>query len=166
MVQDLSGDGSGPSAAASGRPEAPALEQQLTDAGVQLWLDDTGVLHCIWPAHHDITAPLARLAVARAAELAGDHRYPLLVSLIGIHRISRATYAEWAAQTAANRVALLGRTPVDRVIADFAIGLTDLPLPVRYFEDESAALQWLRNPPHPDDSPEHGSALTSPDERR
>lgn len=153
MMQDISDDASGAFGAASGGPEAAGPEQQLKDAGVQLWLDD-GVLHCIWPAHHDITAPLARAAVARAAELAGDRRYPLLVSLIGIHRISRATYAEWAAQTAASRVALLGRTPVDRVIADFAIGLTDLPLPTKYFEDEAAALQWLRNPVHPSDSGE------------
>lgn len=132
--------------AARGRSAAVSATQQLADAGVRIWLDDTGVLHCVWPSHQEITAELARLAVAKASDLAGDRRLPLLVSLADIHRIGRGTYAEWAAQTAANKIALLGHTPVDRVIANFAIGLTDLPLPTRYFDDETAALRWLRDP--------------------
>ena len=40
-------------------------------------------------------------------------------------------------------IALVGETPVDRLLAAFALNHGDAPTPARYFADEREAIAWL-----------------------
>jgi hypothetical protein len=44
----------------------------------------------------------------------------------------------------ASRVALVGRSPVSRVLTAFFVRLTRPPIPLRVFKDEDTALAWLK----------------------
>ena len=46
--------------------------------------------------------------------------------------------------SAASRIALLGRSPVDRVIANFTLGVSRVPCPTRFFTDRDRAVAFLR----------------------
>ena len=43
----------------------------------------------------------------------------------------------------ASRIALLGASAVDRVIANFALGVSSVPVPTKFFTSADAALAWL-----------------------
>ena len=45
---------------------------------------------------------------------------------------------------AANRIALLGSSPVDRVIANFFLGVHIPPCPTRFFTSRTESLSWLQ----------------------
>jgi hypothetical protein len=46
----------------------------------------------------------------------------------------------------ASRIALLGSSPVDRIIANFTIERQTLPCPTRFFTSRDEALGWLIDP--------------------
>ena len=45
---------------------------------------------------------------------------------------------------AANRIALLGSSPVDRIIANFFLGVHVPPCPTRFFTSRDESMNWLR----------------------
>lgn len=69
--------------------------------------------------------------------------YPLLADITQLGQISPGARA-WMATARASKVALLGATPVDRVIANFFIAVNQPSHPTRFFLSESEAVQWLK----------------------
>jgi hypothetical protein len=65
----------------------------------------------------------------------------VLVDVTGITTMSREAPKIFAEQGSATRVAVLGRSAVSRVVANFALGVT--PIPARRFTSETAAITWL-----------------------
>lgn len=59
---------------------------------------------------------------------------------------ARSVFAE---PCAASRIALLDSSPIDRVIANFTMGLHTLPCPTRFFTSRAEATAWLLNTPLP-----------------
>jgi hypothetical protein len=62
-----------------------------------------------------------------------------------VTRPARAVFAE---PSAASIIALLGGSAVDRVIANFILGVSTVPVPTRFFTVEAEALAWLRDGRH------------------
>lgn len=106
-------------------------------------LDDTGLLRLIWARDLDITQPLAESAMAAVDELCGADRRPMLVDMATTASVTRQARGVFAKPCAAWAIALLGASPVDRVIANFVLGVSRLPCPTKYFTSEPAAVQWL-----------------------
>ena len=104
---------------------------------------DGALVRLRWAPGTDITEANARAAMDDVNAICGDERLPMLVDMTKTASVSRAARTVFTVPCAVDTIALLGRSPVDRVIANFILGVISLPTPTRYFNSEPAALAWL-----------------------
>ncbi len=109
-------------------------------------LDGPRLVRLSWRSGVRVDGSLAQRAMALVDELNGSLERPLLVDMTGTAQLSRDARMAFARKCSASRIALLGRSEVDRVIANFALGVTRTPVPTRFFTSEPEALSWLRGP--------------------
>lgn len=94
---------------------------------------------------------LYRLGVANAAlasitALGRGKKLPMLVEIGGVTH-SAAARKVFPDPSTISRMALLGSSPVDRVIAMFRLTLVQAGFPIRYFTSEDKAVAWLLGGP-------------------
>jgi hypothetical protein len=77
--------------------------------------------------------------------LTGGARGGVLLDVTGVGSVSREAVGVYSAAVTVTAFAILGRTPVDRVIAHGLLGLPLPSCPSAYFTDEEEALRWLRS---------------------
>jgi hypothetical protein len=118
-----------------------------TDAG--LTLDDGGILQLRWPRGASISEADAENAMQKVNELCGAERHPMLVDMATTAQVSRGARAVFGRPCQASRIALLGSSPVDKVLANFILGINKLPCPTRIFTSRDAAMKWLVEEPAP-----------------
>jgi hypothetical protein len=119
----------------------------LPDAGSRfesLRIDDEGFVILKWPHAVTITGNSARHAMDEVNRICGDTPRPMLVDMATTKSVSREARSVFAQPCAASRIAMLGRSPVDRVIANFALGRFTPPCPTRFFTYLEKALEYLR----------------------
>ena len=112
-----------------------------TEAGLALGAD--GVLRLTWPRGAVNTAEDAERAMLRVNQLCGDERHPMLVDMATTADVSRGARAVFGRPCQASRIALLGASPVDRVLANFFLGINAVPCPTKFFTSERDAIAWL-----------------------
>lgn len=71
----------------------------------------------------------------------------VLLRLDDIAMIDRDAMVQYAQAVTVTALALVGQTPVDRLVAHRLVGLTSPRCPTRYFTDTQDALDWLRTRP-------------------
>lgn len=111
-----------------------------------LSLRPDGLLHLIWTPGADIQKEDAISAVTMINRISADLDRPLLVDMTAASNTSAAARDVFGVPHAASKIALLGESPVDRVIANFFIGVHRPQRPTRYFTSEEAAITWLTGP--------------------
>jgi hypothetical protein len=109
-----------------------------------LELEADGLLRLTWARGASITEGDAEAAMGQVNALCGDSRHPMLVDMATTSEVSRGARAVFGRPCQASRIALLGASPVDRVIANFFLGLNKLPCPTKFFTSEAEALTWLK----------------------
>jgi len=75
--------------------------------------------------------------------VADGREYPMLVDMATTESVSRQARAVFSIPCAASRIALLGSSPVDRVLANFFLSLHVPPCPTRFFTSRDDAMAWL-----------------------
>jgi hypothetical protein len=105
--------------------------------------DGDGLIRLRWAPGVTITGDLAREAVAAVDRICAGRRQPMLVDMAATAAVTRDARAVFARKTSASAIALLGKSSVDRVIANFVLGVTSVPVPTRFFTSETDALGWL-----------------------
>jgi hypothetical protein len=111
-----------------------------------LELDAEGLLRLTWARDASITEADAEAAMAQVNALCGGSRHPMLVDMATTAEVSRGARAVFGRPCQASRIALLGASPVDRVIANFILGINKLPCPTRFFTNKAEAESWLKVP--------------------
>lgn len=106
-------------------------------------VDSAGIVRLTWAGGQRITGVLAREAMAMVDEVNGGRERPLLVDMTGTATLTRDARMVFTEKCSASTIALLGRSAVDRVIANFALGVSAPPVPTRFFTSEPAAVAWL-----------------------
>lgn len=106
-------------------------------------VDPLGFLRLTWVPGLRIDGPLADAAMALIDEMNAGRERPLLVDMAGTAQLTREARMAFARKCSASRIALVGRSEVDRVIANFALGVSGVPVPTRFFTSEAAAVTWL-----------------------
>lgn len=109
-----------------------------------LTIDDEGFVILTWPRAVTITGPSARHAMDEVNRICGDTRRPMLVDMATTKAVAREARTVFAQPCAASRIAMLGRSPVDRVIANYTLGRFTPPCPTRFFTDRDKAMEYLR----------------------
>lgn len=130
--------GSGPEGQDSGEID-PALLHLPT-----IGLAPEGYIHLVLPPGGVVSGSMAAAAAAEINRLAGDRKMPLLLVLVGVQTLTRGARSVFGDARSLEAVAVLGVSPVDRVIANFLLGGSTPPCPTRYFSVQGEALAWLR----------------------
>lgn len=102
------------------------------------------VLHLVWDKDCTITAEDAKHAMAAVNALADATDLPLLVDMETTRTVTRDARAVFAIPCLASRIALLGSSPVDRMIANFFLGASFPPCPTQFFTSRRMAIAWLQ----------------------
>jgi hypothetical protein len=113
------------------------------DERMTVRVDDAGIVRLAWAPGVRIDGGLAAAAMGLVDRLNAAGARPLLVDMTGTAALTRDGRAVFTRKCRVSRLALLGRSPVDRVIANFALGVSTPWVPTRYFTAEDAALAWL-----------------------
>ncbi|MFP3579455.1 STAS/SEC14 domain-containing protein [Arthrobacter sp. SIMBA_036] len=96
-----------------------------------------------WSPGVRLDAEMALAALAAVNGLANGASLPLMVDMAGMAFLSNGARQVFAAPSTASRVALVGASPVDRMLADYQLGTGPVPCPVRFFMSRDDALTWL-----------------------
>jgi hypothetical protein len=108
-----------------------------------LVLTPDGLLRLTWPQDASISEGDAEAAMRQVNLVCGEERHPMLVDMATTAAVSRGARAVFGRPCQASRIALLGSSPVDRVIANFFLGINKVPCPTKFFTSEPEALEWL-----------------------
>jgi hypothetical protein len=121
------------------------LEPLVVDGGKgTVDLRSDGIIHLIWEPQVRIELQDAEAAMAAVNRIAGDSTYPMLVDMATTEDVTRAARSVFSIPCAANRIALLGASPVDRIIANFFLGVHIPPCPTRFFTSRTESMKWLQ----------------------
>jgi hypothetical protein len=113
------------------------------ERAISVRVGSDGVVRLSWARGLRITGTMAREAMSMVDELNGDAQRPLLVDMTGTATLTRDARVVFTERCSASIVALVGRSAVDRVIANFALGVSAPPVPTRFFTSDPAAVAWL-----------------------
>ena len=102
-----------------------------------------GIVRLTWDRDLRVTAELARRAMAAVDDVNTGRRRPLLVRMARTTALDREAREQFAEKTSIAAIALLGETPVDRLLAASTVGRGVTEAPARYFTDERDAVAWL-----------------------
>lgn len=116
---------------------------EAVDGPMSFAMDDAGFARLSWAPGLRIDGDMARDAVRGLAAVCDGKRLPMLVDMTGTAVLTRAARVVFAEKSSASRIALLGKSAVDRVIANFALGVSKVPVPTRFFTSEPQAVAWL-----------------------
>ena len=114
------------------------------DTRMSLRVDADGIVWLTWAPGVRIDDGLARVAMRAVDELNGPARRPLCVDISGTATVTREGRKRFTEDCSASRIALLGRSAVDRTVANFILLVSPLPVPTRFFTAEVDAAAWLR----------------------
>ncbi|PNI07061.1 STAS/SEC14 domain-containing protein [Arthrobacter sp. AFG7.2] len=122
------------------------MEPLIVDGGKgSVDLRPDGVIHLIWEPKVRIELQDAEAAMAAVNRIAGGASYPMLVDMATTEDVTRAARSVFSIPCAANRIALLGASPVDRIIANFFLGVHIPPCPTRFFTSRTESMKWLQS---------------------
>lgn len=107
---------------------------------------DDGLVHLRWQPGITIEVDDAKAAMAKVNEVCQGSPHPMLVDMAAVASVTREARSIWSIPCSASRIALLGRSPVDRVLANFFLGVHIPPCPTRFFTSRSEAMDWLDAP--------------------
>ncbi|MHA7263148.1 DUF7793 family protein [Arthrobacter sp. TMN-37] len=124
----------------------PAAPQPIEGGKGTLELRPDGVLHLRWNRGIHIATEDARAAMADVDLLCADTSHPMLVDMEETKSVSRGARSVFSIPCGASRIALLGSSPVDRLLANFFLGLHSPPCPTHFFTSRADALDWLKRP--------------------
>ncbi|WP_426003854.1 STAS/SEC14 domain-containing protein [Paenarthrobacter sp. NyZ202] len=124
--------------------DQPGTPQDHQQVEFDLVLEESGVLRLTWPRGARIKEDDAQRAMDRVNELCGTDRHPMIVDMATTDDVTRGARSVFAKPCQASSIALWGASPVDRVIANFFLGIMKPPCPTRFFTDETEALAWLK----------------------
>lgn len=112
-------------------------------AKVETEMSDDGVLLLRWLPGVQIEVEDAQAAMAQVNQMCQQEQHAMLVDMAAVASVSREARAIWSIPCRASRIALLGKSPVDRVLANFFLGVHVPPCPTRFFTSRSEAMDWL-----------------------
>ncbi len=104
---------------------------------------DSDIVVLQWAPGVVITGPRAAEAMAAVNRLNGDRTRPLLVDMTGTAKLTREARETFREDVLVSRMALVGESSVDRVIANFGLRVSSLRFPARYFTSVTAGMAWL-----------------------
>jgi hypothetical protein len=111
---------------------------------VTIELSCQNVLHVRWTPGSVVTETDAKALKTRAAELSSGRALPMLVEMASMKWIDRRATKMFSEPWPLARMALVGASPVDEVIASFYTSRHNHACPTRFFTSIHEAMTWLK----------------------
>ncbi|HUX05162.1 MAG TPA: hypothetical protein VMV53_09705 [Acidimicrobiales bacterium] len=112
----------------------------------RIWVRPDGIVQIDWVPAAVIGLEDAIAATDAMTKLTGGKRCPLLVDAHDAGPQDRDARSEFARRgDLVSAVALLGATPLSRMMGNFFIAVSRPMAPTKLFNDESSAVAWLRD---------------------
>ncbi|SDL71330.1 hypothetical protein [Arthrobacter sp. ok362] len=131
-------------AVAPARPIDGAFADGIAGRAIGVRMIDGGIIEVLLAANQEIDGPEARIAGDTVRSLAAGRRMPVLLVISGVVGVSIEARQVFSGSIAATAFALVGESPVDRVIAHYLLRSRSETIPAQFFTSESAAVEWLR----------------------
>ena len=133
---------------AAGVDTARAVDGAFADGiaarAIGVRMIEGGIIEVVLPPNEEIEGPEARIAGEAVRSLAAGRRLPVLLVITGVVGVSIEARQVYSGSIAATAFALVGESPVDRVIAHYLLRSRSEAIPAQFFTSESAAVEWLR----------------------
>ena len=121
-----------------------AFTAGIASRAIGVRMIDGGIIEVLLPPNQEIEGPEARIAGETVRSLAAGRRMPVLLVITGVVGVSMEARQVYSGSIAATAFALVGESPVDRVIAHYLLRSRSETIPAQFFTSESAAVEWLR----------------------
>lgn len=123
-----------------------ASAEDMTAPADQITVDlaADGIVEVTLPPNSVVRSTEARAAAAAVRMFADGRRLPLLLRVTGVLSVTDDARLTYTNSVAVSACALLGESPVDRVIAHFLLRAKPGSLPGQFFTSEAEARDWLR----------------------
>lgn len=104
---------------------------------------ESGIVQVTLPANEEIAGAEARVAGAAVRAIADGRRVPVMLVITGVVGVSVEARQVYVSSIAVSAFALVGESPVDRVIAHYLLRSKTEAIPARFFTSEAEAVEWL-----------------------
>ena len=104
---------------------------------------ESGIIEVLLPVNQEIAGEEARVAGAAVRALANGRRRPVLLVITGVVGVSVEARHAYTGSIAASAFAVVGESPVDRVIAHYLLRAGNETIPAQFFTSEAEAVEWL-----------------------
>jgi hypothetical protein len=104
---------------------------------------ENGVIQVTLPPNREIAGAEARVAGVAVRALAAGRRVPVVLVICGVVGVSIEARQAYVSSIAASAFAVVGETPVDRVIAHYLLRSKTETIPAQFFTSETEAVEWL-----------------------
>ncbi len=104
---------------------------------------EPGIIEVLLPPNQEIAGEEARVAGAAVRVLANGRRMPVLLVITGVVGVSVEARHAYTGSIAASAFAVVGESPVDRVIAHYLLRAGTGTIPAQFFTSETEAVEWL-----------------------
>lgn len=118
----------------------------MTECLSNVWVQEAGpgITEMTLRPSGSITIEDCVRACSERLALTGGEPGPMLLKITGVGSVSREAVSGYGDGATLTALAVLGRTPVDRVIANAILRRLPISCPARYFTSEENALDWLQ----------------------
>lgn len=144
MVDVVAATLQGGPGADSGADRAAVTGADRADRAIGVRMLDGGIIEVQLPPNHEIEGPEARVAGDAVRSLAAGKRVPVLLVITGVVGVSVEARQVYTGSIAATAFALVGESPVDRVIAHYLLRSRSETIPAQFFGSAPEAVEWLR----------------------
>ncbi|GAA4460635.1 hypothetical protein GCM10023093_03640 [Nemorincola caseinilytica] len=110
------------------------------------WFDEDGILHSIAKKAPPQTLEEAKKTMAHFLEITGGKKFCMLSDSTESPPVNKEMrdYAAEVIPQVAKAIAIISRSSVGRMAANLFFSLKKQPYPVRFFENEHDAREWLK----------------------
>ncbi len=108
-------------------------------------IDDLDIIRLKWTEGMTISEESARRGWNFVNQISADRKRPMIVDMSMTAKVTREARTVFLDPSQASIIALLGRSPVDRVIANFVLGVSNMPCPTKFFTSLTAAIDWVHD---------------------
>jgi hypothetical protein len=123
-----------------------ASSEDMTAPADQITVDlaADGIVEVTLPPNTVVRSREAQVAAAAVRAFADGRRLPLLLTVTGVLSVTNDARLTYTNSVVVSACALLGESPVDRVIAHYLLRARSDSVPARFFTSEAEARDWLR----------------------
>ena len=118
---------------------------EVTHPQFRMWLRPDGIVQIVWVPGAVLRLEDAVAAIDALAKLTDGRKFPLLVDTRDLGQQDRAARVEFVrGGELVSAIALFVSTPLSRMMGNFFISVSKPMAPTRLFDNEAAAVAWLR----------------------